>query len=414
MATVSKEIARPRTRSLLRSAWFILAVLLFFSIAAPLNQSKVPPILPVLMASLSLTTARAGLLMSVYAVTGLILALPSGFIFQRAGARLTGLIAGVSIVIGASLGALSHDMNTLLVSRAIEGAGLCFMAVLAPAIIARTFAVNKHGAAMGIWSTWVPVGQVLMLLIAPALALAAGWQAVWWFGAVYAVVATIAYLVFVAPARSPARRASPQADRPEPAAQLAAHPEVTSGAVLRNRNIWLLAAAFGFFNLGVGAFATFLPTYLSTVRGLPLTQAALLAAISTIITIFSCPAGGLLSDRIGSRRRPFVVGLVLTGLLMPLAGSVALGPLIVVLVLLGLVTGLVPTNIFSAAVEATGDVRKGGLAMAMIMLGQNAGMLLGPVIFGGLVETAGWSLAFASLALISLLGALAGWLAHVR
>ena len=87
-------MAHPTARSAGRTGWFILAVLLFFSIAAPLNQFKVPPIMPVLMSVLGLSTARAGLLMSVYAVTGLILALPSGLIFQRAGARLTGLIAG--------------------------------------------------------------------------------------------------------------------------------------------------------------------------------------------------------------------------------------------------------------------------------------------------------------------------------
>jgi hypothetical protein len=47
-------------------------------------------------------------------------------------------------------------------------------------------------------------------------------------------------------------------------------------------------------------------------------------------------------------------------------------------------------------------------------LGQNAGMLFGPLIFGTLVQSAGWTPAFASLAVISALGLLAGWLARVR
>jgi MFS family permease len=414
MASVDNSVARPVARSIVRNAWFILTILLLFSIAAPLNQFKVPPILPVLMASLGLSTGRAGLLMSVYAVTGLILALPSGFIFQRAGARLTGLIAGGSIVIGAVLGALSQDVNTLLTSRAIEGAGLSFMAVLAPAIIARTFVPQKHGTAMGIWSTWVPVGQILMLLIAPLLAQAAGWQAVWWFGAIYAAVATVAYLVFVTPARRPTGSTARSPELPEPVVHAATQPQVTSGAILRNRNLWLLTAAFGFFCLAMSAFGTYFPTFLNTVRGLSLSQAGMIASIATLITIFSCPAGGVLSDRIGSRRRPFVAGMIGCALLVPLSGSLSLAPLILLMVLIGLVTGLVPTNIFSAAVEATGDARQSGLAMAMIMLGQNAGYLLGPLIFGGLVEVAGWTVAFASLAVMALLGAVAGGLARVR
>jgi len=410
MTTSSDSMAHPTARSAGRTGWFILAVLLFFSIAAPLNQFKVPPIMPVLMSVLGLSTARAGLLMSVYAVTGLILALPSGLIFQRAGARLTGLIAGGSIVIGAALGAVSTSVGGLLASRVIEGIGLSFMAVLAPAIIAQSFAAEKRGTAMGIWSAWVPIGTAIMLLIAPALTQAGSWRAVWWFGAGFAVLATVLYLAFVKPAPQPMLGA-----RPGRAAPAAVQTVVTAGSVLRNRNIWLLSAAFGCFSLAVGAFGTFFPTFLSTVRGLPLGRAALLASISTLITIFSCPAGGLVSDRIGSRRWPFVVGLAVSGLLLPLTGSLAIAPLIVLLAVIGLVMGLIPTNIFSAAVEAAGDERQSGLAMAIIMIGQNGGMLLGPVIFGTLIESAGgWPLAFASLAVMALLGAVAGWLARVR
>lgn len=164
--------ARPNTAG--RAAWLILAVLLLFSIAAPLNQFKVPPIMPVLMDALGITVSGAGLLMSVYAVTGLIVVLPAGLIFQRAGFRVTGLIAGGSIVIGAVLGALSQSMTGLLVSRVIEGIGTSFMAVLAPAIIGQWFPDEKRGTAMGIWSAWVPVGTVAMLITAPALVVGSG------------------------------------------------------------------------------------------------------------------------------------------------------------------------------------------------------------------------------------------------
>jgi hypothetical protein len=41
-------------------------------------------------------------------------------------------------------------------------------------------------------------------------------------------------------------------------------------------------------------------------------------------------------------------------------------------------------------------------------------MLLGPLVFGALAEASGWPAAFASLAVMSALGLLAGWLARVR
>src|SRR5438067_12469574 len=91
-----------------RRAWLTLAVLLLFSMAAPLNQNKVPPLIPMLMPRFGLSVSGAGLLMTTFIITGLVLALPAGFIFQRLGYRITGLLAGRSIVLGSLLGATSQ------------------------------------------------------------------------------------------------------------------------------------------------------------------------------------------------------------------------------------------------------------------------------------------------------------------
>ncbi len=358
------------------------------------------------MEALGLSVSGAGLLMSVYAVTGLILALPAGLIYQKAGARATGLLAGGSILAGTVLGALSRGTSTLLVSRVVEGIGTSFMAVLAPAIIAQWFAARQRGTAMGIWAAWVPVGTATMLILAPALAQAWGWRAVWWFGAAYALAATALYLAFVRPA--------PETATAETAAAAASKPGITSAQVLRNRTIWLLAAAFAAMTAAATGLGTYMPTFLSSEHGLPLTQAALLSSIGTLLIIFSAPAGGILSDRIGSRKKPYLVGLAAAIVLLPLVGALSVGWLIVLVVIQGLVLGVVPTNIFAGAVEAAGDERLGGVAMAVIMVGQNVGMLLGPVVFGALVEGLGWPAAFMSLAVTSALGLLAGGLAKVR
>ena len=69
------------------------------------------------------------------------------------------------------------------------------------------------------------------------------------------------------------------------------------------------------------------------------------------------------------------------------------------------------------AVRTTRRERTAGfvLAMGVIMVGQNAGMLVGPLVFGAFIGSAGgWSLAFGSLAVMCFLGALAGWLARAR
>jgi MFS family permease len=300
----------------------------------------------------------------------------------------------------------------LLASRVIEGIGTSFMAVLAPTIIAQWFAVRKRGTAMGIWAAWVPVGTAAMLIVAPPLAQASGWRAVWWLGAAYALAATLLYLAFARPA--PPAPSPVLSHSSGEGSGVRSGLAVTSAQVLRNRNIWLLAAAFAAFNAAAIGLATYMPTFLTTQRGLSLAQAALLSSIASLITIFSAPGGGVLSDRIGSRKKPFLVGLAAAIILLPLVGALSVAGLILLVIVQGFVLGLIPTNIFAAAVEAAGDERQGGVAMAVIMVGQNAGMLLGPVIVGALAEATGWPAAFASLAAMSALGLLAGWLAKVR
>jgi MFS family permease len=181
--------------------------------------------------------------------------------------------------------------------------------------------------------------------------------------------------------------------------------------VLRNRNVWLLSLTFAFFNAAVIASATFLPTYLNLERGVPLRSAALMVGLVNLVGLFSAPASGVLSDRIGSRRRVYLVGFVALAVILPLMGKISLAVLPFWIALQGAFGGMIPTNVFSAGVEASGDERLSGMAMGVIQVGQNAGMLVGPLVFGALAGSpGGWPVAFASLGVIALLGALTGWL----
>ncbi len=390
-----------------RLAWLVLAVLLLFSIAAPLSQFKVPPILPIVMQSFNISIGQAGLLMSLYAVTGVILALPAGLIFHKVGSRLTAVLAGGSIVVGAVWGALSPNIASVLASRVVEGIGTSFIAVLAPVTVAMWFATNRRGIAMGLWSNWVPLGTVAMLFLAPLLAQSGNWRAVWWFSAVYALAAMGLFLVFVRPAPA---AAAPAAEPSSPA--LAAG---SSRSVLRNINVWLISLTFGLFSMAYIGFASYLPAYLNVVRNIPLAQAAEWSSLGAIASMFSAPLAGVFSDRIGSRKIPYLLGLVLGGVAVPLTAVITGNVLIPLIAFQGLVAGLVPPNLYSAAVEVVGDERLGGLAMGVVMVGQNAGMLLGPLVFGALAESAwGWPVAFGSVVPVFLAAVAAGGAAKLK
>jgi MFS family permease len=400
--------ATGRTPAVTGYAWVILFVVFVASVAAPLNQFKVPPLMPVLMDAFRLDLSQAGLLMSVFAFTGVILALPAGIIIQRLGPKVAGVIAVGCLVAGSAAGALAGSAGMLLASRVVEGVGMGLIAVVGPASIALWFPRERQGIPMGIWATWVPVGSLAIYNLAPGLGLAAGWQAVWWLGAGFAGVALLFYwwLMRVPPDSAPHLQS-------EPAGQASGNPPGL-GKALANRSIWLLALQFGGFNLVIIAFLTFFPTFLAEARGYPLAQAAFIASLMNLVILGSAPAAGWLSDRIGSRRLVFSLPYLVIAGMMAFPFVVTGWLLYVFVILLGILAGAVPTATFAAAPEVMGRSQLAGIGLAVVAIGQNLGMVIGPVLFAMLVESFGWVAAGYSMIPVCGLAFAAAWLVEVR
>lgn len=403
-----QNLPKPKTSAVASYAWVILLIVFLASVAAPLNQFKVPPLMPVLMETFRLNLSQAGLLMSVFAFTGLILALPAGIILQKVGPKAAGLIAVGCLVIGSAWGGLSSSAGVLLTSRILEGVGMGLIAVVGPASIALWFPREKQGTPMGIWATWVPVGSVIMYNLAPALGTSVGWQAVWWVGAGFALVALMLYWLFM---RLPPSLTSGQTPGQSDSFE-GAPPQL--GEALANRNIWLLALQFACFNLIFIAFATFFPTFLSEERAYSLAQAGFIASLSTIVVLGSAPLAGWLSDRIGSRRLVFAIPFLLVAGMMALPFHLTGWALYAFMILLGVVSGAVPTATFAAAPEVMGNPKLTGIGLAVVSMGQNLGMVIGPILFGRWVESMGWAAAGYWLIPVCLLGFAAGWMVKIR
>jgi MFS family permease len=296
----------------------------------------------------------------------------------------------------------------MLASRFVEGAGMSLMSVVAPAVIALWFSAESRGKAMGIWAVWVPLGSTIMFLLAPTLAGRWNWPGVWWFGCFYAVSVGFLYLVFLK---------SKSAHSPDPKGEASSGrmPDHGLARVLSNLDLWLTSLLFCCFNFVFIAFITWAPTFLHQVRGISMPRAAFLVSLTTILTIIACPTSGWVSDRIGTRKWVAVIPMILIAPLFPLSFSAGETGFLILAILVGFIGGFVPTGVFSGAVETVGDERLSGMAMAVIQIGQNAGMLLGPLVLGWMIESeGGWQAAFWVLAPVSLLGAIAGWMARIR
>jgi MFS family permease len=365
-------------------AWVILVVTLLIGVCAPFNQFKIPPVMPILMEKFSINLTSAGLLMSIFAITGLIFAIPAGILLQRFGLKTTGLAAGMCLLAGTILGAFSNNYGLLFFSRLVEGIGMALIGLVGPAAIAAWFPAESRGLPMGIWATWVSLGSLMIYTSAPAVEAAGGLSAVWWMAAGLTGLAVIVFALFF---------------RLPPGRETASNPVRSSGLAdmkkaLRHKEIWRLALAFGCFNYAIiGVIATYYPTYLKAVQGYDLAGASMVTSIKMIVVIITAPLVGWLVDRVGSPRKIILWSFIALAVFMALPFSISGWMIPASMVLLGLLAGAIPTCTFTCVPELAGKEIPAGMALAVILIGQNLGQLLGPVLFGALTQSLGWTIA---------------------
>ena len=278
--------------------WVVVAVIFLISVAAPVNLFKVPPIMPVLINVFHLSLTFAGLLMSVFSLAGLALALPAGVIMSKAGPKWTGIISGLFMIGGSLAGAYCLTAGQLLAARTLEGVGMAVMGVLAPTVITYWIPREKRGMALGVWSTWIAVGLIISMNVAPALEATGGWQRVWWFGTIFSALSLIVFWFFFRMPEKPADAL----DGAGPASERAMEGPATLRATMAIRDVWLIAGMLLIFNVMMLALNAFMPTFLVNVHGFSMPRAGLTTCIVQVVMIISAPLGGHLADRIGSRK----------------------------------------------------------------------------------------------------------------
>lgn len=368
------------------NAGIILVTLVLTAVAAPLSLNKVSPIAQELMDYFNIAESQLGMLISVFSLAGIILALPGGMLIRRFGAWKCVYIALFALLSGTIAGIYAGSFTILLASRIVEGIGMGFMAVAAPSIISETFSSGKRGLAMGLFSTYMGIGQVLTYNIAPRIVRSGGWQSVWRLAAIYTIIVLIIWFML-----SLKRNAFSRERSLTPVIKMNAG---SFTSVAKNKNLWYLAISLLLYNASYVSIQTFLPSYLFSNRGLTMAASASLTSIccltGTVASVFS----GILSDKLGSRRVLGGMSLIISAALFLLIPAIPTFLFLPFLIILGIIPPILPVCVFAAASEVIDNPSEAGISMGIINLGQNIGLFAGPVIFGVIIQELGWIMAF--------------------
>jgi NNP family nitrate/nitrite transporter-like MFS transporter len=306
-----------------------------------------------------------GTLWSGLSLGALLGALPAGALGDRFGVRRVVAFGAVAMAASLALRALGGGFATVLAAMVLYGVTLSVVSANLPKALGTWFPPAQLGLANGAALGGNGGGQGLAAFAAPlALAHVGGWRGLT-FGLAIAVSALA--LVWGVTVRDRAR-----AHAPTPATGILAG----LGAVLRIREVWLVAASYFFFLAGYLGVVAYLPTYLVTVRGL----APAAAGGMLTIVLASYVAGSLilpgLSDRIGLRRMVYAPGILLAGVMVYASSAFVGPPLVLVMVIWGLAAGAIAL-VFAVPLELpnVGPALAGSAIGATLMAGFLGGFL---------------------------------------
>lgn len=240
--------------------------------------------------ALHLSPQQKGLMVAMPILSGAFLRIALGLLVDRIGAKTTGILAQIVVMVGLlgtwMLG-LPHFASTIILGLILGFAGASFAVALPQA--GRWYPPNMQGVVMGLAGAG-NVGVVLDSLIAPRIAQAYGWQAVFGLALIPAVIVLIVYAIW----------------SKEPKVEVKKKRLADYWTLLKDKDAhWFCF----YYTVSFGGFVGLASSYViffTGEYGLSKVQAGDFAALCTFLGAMARPVGGAIADRLGGIRSLYV------------------------------------------------------------------------------------------------------------
>ena len=357
------------------------------------------PVLSLFAESLGAGPERIGLIVSVSTITGVLLKLPSGALSDIYGRKMLLRIGVVAFGLPPFIYPFISDLNALTALRFVHGLATAIFAPSALATVADLYK-ERRGAALGTYTACTQSGSLLGPFLGGWLAYTAGFSTAFVTAGVFGCIAILIF--FSLHLDEPPPRVRERGLAPVMA-------EMGKGflAVARNRKVLITSSTDAAKMVANGALMAFLPLYGLSV-GLNAGHVGLLFSVQAVTSFLSKPVMGRVSDRVG--RQPLILaGLLIcaaTFISMPHVGSFAL--LLVLSSGFGFGEAVVSSS-SAALVADSSEFKRLGAGMGMQGTVMDIGHASGPLLAGLLIAHVSYQGAFAVIAGLQILAAIAFW-----
>ena len=111
-----------------------------------------------------------------------------GILIAKYGPRKAMLFRLLISLVGNIIPIIRPNLSILMIGRILEGYGFLLINLSAPVLLNLHTQGNIRGRVMGIWGSFMPAGNAVIILIAPIIYLVSDWQLLWTFSAIYTAI----------------------------------------------------------------------------------------------------------------------------------------------------------------------------------------------------------------------------------
>lgn len=173
---------------LTRKQIVMLAVLVFGTFVAVLNQTVVSPALPSIMSEMSVDAATAQWLTTGFTLVNAIMVPITAFLTDRFTTRRLFLTSMILFTCGTALAAWGPSFPVLLGGRLVQAAGAGILMPLVMTVLMWTFPVDRRGTAMGVFGIVIAFAPAAGPTIAGIIIDQANWHVMFWIIAALCLV----------------------------------------------------------------------------------------------------------------------------------------------------------------------------------------------------------------------------------
>ena len=382
--------------------WAIVGILLSAQLVMSMGAYAWGPLAPFFRQDFHVTCTQIGMITSAIYLSATIIALPSGFLVDKLGAKIV-LVFCLSIMgFSFCIMPLARSFSIIIICSAASGIGYGMINQVSIKGIMYWCTSRTRATAMGIKQAGVTIGGAVVAILLPAMTVAFGWKTgVLAIGLIMLLMAVAVFIFY---------REHPESHAPVSAAAKVKRTDTSLLKTLSNPVLFTIIALIPLMTFNQICVTTFWVLYLKEALNFSINTAGLCLTIAMVSGTVGRIWWGIASDRFfdGDRLMPLIILSIVGAVSIFFFGIISVKTSLYVFYFLSALVGFTIVGWNGVYITLAGELAGTELAgsiTGIIATAGYIGLVAGPIGFGYMVDKINYFTGWLCLPVISMLTA---------